>query len=294
MGRRPPGVRVQFIVFDFVVPGRRTYDARGRRVFRDTMNDTSETLCDDRVESSPLWDLRLAAGRACARARDGQGVLRGFCFCCGRAGRGEFTDGRLRRGDFGLASLAGALPPRGLGSEDVACDRDRPHTTTPAAVLPRPRERRDVLGAARDGGRAQLAVRGARSKCDCRRPSFGRGARRVTKGGVRLGAPAFGLSLATFRRHTEAAAALEKALADPMIAASSSAGLAAPTRRRSAPWRRRPARGRSRSCPPGPWSWVFLARRASLRINGDAPLGDLLGGVDEAARRRLIDPEGRP
>ena len=56
---------VQFIVFDFVVPGRRTYDKRGRRVLRDTMNDTSETLCDDRVESSPLWDLKLhATGRA--------------------------------------------------------------------------------------------------------------------------------------------------------------------------------------------------------------------------------------
>ena len=91
---------VQFIVFDFVVPGRRTYDGRGRRVLRDTMNDTSETLCDDRVESSPLWDLKLQpASRAWRAARDGQGLLRGFCFCCGHARCGEFTDGRLRRGD---------------------------------------------------------------------------------------------------------------------------------------------------------------------------------------------------
>ena len=61
---------VQFIVFDFVVPGRRTYDGRGRRVLRDTMDARSETLCDDRVESSPLWDLKLhATGRAWRAAR---------------------------------------------------------------------------------------------------------------------------------------------------------------------------------------------------------------------------------
>merc|ERR1719359_1005490 len=61
---------VQFIVFDFVVPGRRTYDGRGRRVLRDTMDARSETLCDDRVESSPLWDLKLQpASRAWRAAR---------------------------------------------------------------------------------------------------------------------------------------------------------------------------------------------------------------------------------
>ena len=109
---------VPFIVFDFVVPGRRTYDARGRRVLRDTMNDTSETLCDDRVESSPLWDLKLhATGRAWRAARaTGKAFYEDFAsVAVARAAA------KLQMGDYvaaisGLASLAGALPPRGIRS----------------------------------------------------------------------------------------------------------------------------------------------------------------------------------
>ena len=91
---------VQFIVFDFVVPGRRTYDGRGRRVLRDTMNDTSETLCDDRVESSPLWDLKVQpASRAWRAARaTGKAFYEDFASVA-VARAGESTDGRLRRGD---------------------------------------------------------------------------------------------------------------------------------------------------------------------------------------------------
>ena len=91
----------------------------------------------------------------------------------------------------------------------------------------------------------------------------------------------------------EAAAALEKALADPMIAASSSAEALAAD---AAAQRALAAEARTLQVtlvPSGPWvESVFGASRV-VSIKGDAPLGDLLGGVDEAARLRLIDSEGR-
>ena len=288
---------VQFIVFDFVVPGRRTYDSRGRRVLRDTMNDTSETLCDDRVESSPLWDLKLQpASRAWRAARaTGKAFYEDFASVAVARAAANLQMGDYVAAISGLASLAGALPPRGI--------RGR---TSPGTVDPGPTQQLPppfYLALASDAtcsellataAGARLAVRGRDPKV--RLPA----ARALDEARAALQKAAsgsayryFGLSLATFRRHTEAAAALEKALADPMIAASSSAEALAAD---AAAQRALAAEAGTRQVtlvPSGPWvEGVFGASRV-VAINGDAPLGDLLGGVDEAARLRLIDSEGR-
>ena len=89
----------------------------------------------------------------------------------------------------------------------------------------------------------------------------------------------FGLSLATFRRHTEAAAALEKALADPMIAASSCAEALAADAAAQRALAAEAGTRQVRSCRPVPGLKVFLARRASSLLRRCAA-GDLLGGVD--------------
>ena len=287
---------VQFIVFDFVVPGRRTYDGRGRRVLRDTMNDTSETLCDDRVESSPLWDLKLhATGRAWRAARaTGKAFYEDFASVAVARAAANLQMGDYVAAISGLASLAGALPPRGLGSPP-----SRETGTGPSDQLPPP----FYLALASDAtcsellataAGARLAVRGRDPKV--RLPA----ARALDEARAALQKAAsgsayrfFGLSLATFRRHAEAAAALEKALADPMIAASSSAAALAAD---AAAQRALAAAAGTRQVtlvPSGPWVESAFGASRVATINGDAPLGDLLGGVDEAARLRLIDSEGR-
>ena len=286
---------VQFIVFDFVVPGRRTYDARGRRVLRDTMNDTSETLCDDRVESSPLWDLKLhATGRAWRAARaTGKAFYEDFASVAVARAAANLQMGDYVAAISGLASLAGALPPQGLRAPGTQAG------TGPTQQLPPPfylalasDETCSELLATAAG--ARLAVRGRDPKV--RLPA----ARALDEARAALQKAAsgsafryFGLALATFGRHAEAAAALEKALADPMIAASSSAEALAAD---AAAQRALAAEAGTRQVtlvPSGPWvEGVFGASRV-VSINGDAPLGDLLGGVDEAARLRLIDSEGR-
>ena len=72
--------------------------------------------------------------------------------------------------------------------------------------------------------------------------------------------------MTTFRRHTEAAAALEKALADPMIAAGSSAAALAAD---AAAQRALAAEAGTRQVtlvPSGPWvEGVFGASRARAR-----------------------------
>ena len=286
---------VQFIVFDFVVPGRRTYDGRGRRVLRDTMNDTSETLCDDRVESSPLWDLKLhATGRAWRAARaTGKAFYEDFASVAVARAAANLQMGDYVAAISGLASLAGALPPQGLRAPGTQAG------TGPTQQLPPP----FYLALASDAtcsellataAGARLAVRGRDPKV--RLPA----ARALDEARAALQKAAsgsayryFGLSLATFGRHAEAAAALEKALADPMIAAGSGAEALAAD---AAAQRALAAAAGTRQVtlvPSGPWvESVFGASRV-VSINGDAPLGDLLGGVDEAARLRLIDSEGR-
>ena len=163
---------VQFIVFDFVVPGRRTYDGRGRRVLRDTMDARSETLCDDRVESSPLWDLKLQpASRAWRAARaTGKAFYEDFASVAVARAAANLQMGDYVAAISGLASLAGALPPRGI--------RGR---TSPGTVDPGPTQqlRRRSTSPSRATRRARSSSRrrrargspcaGATRRCACRR-----------------------------------------------------------------------------------------------------------------------------
>ena len=68
--------------------------------------------------------------------------------------------------------------------------------------------------------------------------------------------------------------------------------LAADARRR-APWRAEAGTRQVTLVPSGPWvEGVFWRVARRLRYAGDAPLGDLLGGVDEAARLRSSTRRG--
>ena len=266
-------------------------------VLRDTMDARSETLCDDRVESSPLWDLKLQpASRAWRAARaTGKAFYEDFASVAVARAAANLQMGDYVAAISGLASLAGALPPRGI--------RGR---TSPGTVDPGPTQQLPppfYLALASDAtcsellataAGARLAVRGRDPKV--RLPA----ARALDEARAALQKAAsgsayryFGLSLATFRRHTEAAAALEKALADPMIAASSCAEALAADAAAQRALAAEAGTLQVTLVPSGPWvEGVFGASRV-VSINGDAPLGDLLGGVDEASRLRLIDSEGR-
>ena len=77
----------------------------------------SETLCDDdRVESSPLWDLKLQpASRAWRAARaTGKAFYEDFASVAVARAAANLQMGDYVAAISGLASLAGALPPRGI------------------------------------------------------------------------------------------------------------------------------------------------------------------------------------
>jgi hypothetical protein len=273
---------VQYIVFDFLVPKRRTYDARGRRLLRDTMDSQSETLCDERVESSPLWGLRLrpAVAQCCAARATGKAFYAGYTKVAVARAAALLATGDYVAALTVLGSLAnigsddGHRPFSSVGSAMSDATRAAVLATVAGARLAvRGRDPKARLPAARALDEARAAVRLA--------PSLGPAHRTL------------GLALATFQRHTESAVALDAALADPMVAAGAGAAALAADAAAQRALAAGSAERQVTLLPSGPWVEGAFGASRVVALRGDAGLQDLLAGVDESHRLRLIDAEGR-